>query len=55
LAINYSNPRKSRMRWRPKLGMKKPASTGSSTAAADDRFNPIQAFFDTTRGQLTIG
>jgi hypothetical protein len=26
-----------------------------SSAAADDRFEHIQAFFDTTRGQITIG
>jgi hypothetical protein len=37
------------MRWRPKTSMNK------SSAAADDRFEHIQAFFDTTRGQITIG
>lgn len=33
--------------------MNKPSSTGPSPA--DDRFEHIQSFFDTTHGQLTIG
>jgi hypothetical protein len=38
------------MRWLPKPAMSKP-----SEKTAGDRFEHIQAFFDTTRGQLTIG
>ena len=42
------------MRWRPKpAAVNKPSS--KSPSAADDRYEHIQAFFDTTRGQLTIG
>ncbi len=41
------------MRWRPKPAVTKPSST--SAAAADGGFEHIQAFFDTTRGQITIG
>jgi hypothetical protein len=41
------------MRWRPKPAVHKPSSPSASTA--DDRFEHIQAFFDTTRGQVTIG
>lgn len=51
--INYSSPRKSRMRWRPKPAVNKPSS--KSAAAADGNFEHIQAFFDTARGQITIG
>ena len=41
------------MRWQPK-----PAGTKNSATAADaagTRFEHIQSFFDTTRGQITIG
>lgn len=41
------------MRWRPKPAVNKPAS--KHALGADDRFKHIQAFFDTTRGQITIG
>jgi hypothetical protein len=41
------------MRWRPKTAVNKPSSRSASSA--DDRFEHIQSFFDTTRGQLTIG
>jgi len=41
------------MRWRPKPAVNKPLS--KSAAVADRRFEDIQAFFDTTRGQITIG
>lgn len=41
------------MRWRPKLAVNKPSS--KSAATADGNFEHIQAFFDTTRGQITIG
>jgi len=41
------------MRWRPKPGLNKPAS--KNTLGADNRFEHIQAFFGTTRGQITIG
>jgi hypothetical protein len=42
------------MRWLPKPAMSKP-SNSPSVAVADERFEHIQAFFDTTRGQITIG
>jgi hypothetical protein len=35
--------------------MNKPPSKIPSATTADQRFEHIQAFFDTTRGQLTIG
>ena len=35
--------------------MNKPPSKILSATTADERFEHIQAFFDTTRGQLTIG
>ena len=38
------------MLWRPKPAMSKP-----SAKTADERFEHIQAFFDTTHGQITIG
>ena len=38
------------MLWRPKSSMSKPPVT-----AAGEAFEHIQAFFDTTHGQLTIG
>ena len=41
------------MRWRPKPVVNKPPP--KSVAAADGSFAHIQAFFDTTRGQITIG
>ena len=41
------------MRWRPKPAVNKPSS--KSAASADGGFEHIQAFFDTTRGQITIG
>ena len=41
------------MRWRPKPALNKPSSQGA--AAAGGSFGHIQAFFDTTRGQITIG
>jgi hypothetical protein len=41
------------MRWRPKPAVSKPSS--KSAAAAARGFEHIQAFFDTTRGQITIG
>jgi len=42
------------MRWRPRAAVvNKPSST--SPSPADDRFEHIQSFFDTTHGQLTIG
>ncbi len=41
------------MRWRPKPAATKPSST--SAAAADGSFEHIQAFFDETHGQITIG
>jgi hypothetical protein len=41
------------MRWRPKPAVNKPAS--KHAPGADERFEHIQAFFDTTRGQITIG
>jgi len=40
------------MRWRPKPAVSKPTSKG---AANKGGFEHIQAFFDTTRGQITIG
>jgi hypothetical protein len=42
------------MRWLPKPAMSKP-SNSPSVAVAYERFEHIQAFFDTTRGQITIG
>jgi hypothetical protein len=39
------------MRWRPKPAVNK----SSSKSAAAGGFEHIQAFFDTTRGQITIG
>jgi hypothetical protein len=42
------------MRWLPKPSMSKPFK-GPSVAVTDERFEHIQAFFDTTRGQITIG
>ena len=41
------------MRWRPKPAVSKP--TAKSPAATISGFEHIQAFFDTTRGQITIG
>ena len=41
------------MRWRPKPAVSKP--TANSPAATIRGFEHIQAFFDTTRGQITIG
>jgi hypothetical protein len=41
------------MRWRPKPAVNNPSS--KSAAAAGSDFEHIQAFFDTTRGQITIG
>jgi hypothetical protein len=41
------------MRWRPKPAVSKPSS--KSASATDRGFEHIQAFFDTTRGQITIG
>ena len=41
------------MPWRPKPTVNKPSS--KSAAAPDGRFEHIQAFFDKTRGQITIG
>jgi hypothetical protein len=41
------------MRWRLKPAVNKSAS--KDALGADDRFGHIQAFFDTTRGQITIG
>jgi hypothetical protein len=41
------------MRWPHKSAMTK--SSSKTTTAADDCFEHIQSFFDTTRGQLTIG
>jgi hypothetical protein len=41
------------MRWRPKPAVNK--SPSKDALGADDRFEHIQAFFDTTRGQITIG
>jgi hypothetical protein len=41
------------MRWQPKPAVNKPSS--KSPAAADGGLEHIQAFFDTTRGQITIG
>src|SRR5450755_5073143 len=52
-SINFNSPRKSRMRWRPKPAVSKP--TAKNPAATIGGFEHIQAFFDTTRGQLTIG
>ncbi len=40
------------MRWRPKPAVNKPSS---KSATADGGFEHIQTFFDTTRGQITIG
>jgi hypothetical protein len=40
------------MRWRPKPAVTKSSSTN---AAAAGGFEHIQAFVDTTRGQITIG
>ena len=40
------------MRWRPKAAVSKPSSNNAVTA---DGFEHIQTFFDTTRGQITIG
>ena len=42
------------MRWRPKPAVSKPSSTNASATNHRD-FEFIQAFFDTTRGQITIG
>src|SRR5260370_17727763 len=53
LAIHCRSLPKSRMRWRPKPAATKPSST--SAAAADGSFEHIQAFFDETHGQITIG
>jgi len=42
------------MRWRPKPAVREPAARSSS--GLDQRgFEHIQAFFDTARGQITIG
>jgi hypothetical protein len=41
------------MRWRPKPALNKPSS--QAVTAAGGSFEHIQAFFDTTRGQITIG
>jgi hypothetical protein len=41
------------MRWRPKPAVNKPSS--KSPAAAGGGLEHIQAFFDPTRGQITIG
>ena len=41
------------MRWRPRSTVNKPPS--KTAAAPDGGFEHIQAFFDTTRGQITIG
>jgi hypothetical protein len=41
------------MRWRPKAAVDKPSSKGATPA--NGSFEHIQAFFDTTRGQITIG
>lgn len=41
------------MRWRPKPALNKPSS--QAAGAAGGSFEHIQAFFDTTRGQITIG
>ena len=41
------------MRWRPKLAVRKPSSNRGTAAAGG--FEHIQLFFDTTRGQITIG
>jgi hypothetical protein len=39
------------MRWLPKSAMGKP-SNSPSVAVADERFEHIQPFFDTTHGQI---
>jgi hypothetical protein len=41
------------MPWRPKPAVSKSSSKGA--VAADSGFEHIQAFFDTTHGQITIG
>jgi hypothetical protein len=41
------------MRWRPNPALNRPSS--QAAAAAGGSFEHIQAFFDTTRGQITIG
>jgi hypothetical protein len=41
------------MRWRPKPAVHKPAS--KNALGGGDHFEHIQAFFDTTSGQITIG
>jgi hypothetical protein len=41
------------MRWRPKPAVNK--ASPKSAASAVGGFGHIQAFFDTTRGQITIG
>jgi hypothetical protein len=41
------------MRWRPKPAVNMPSA--KSASATDCGFEHIQAFFDTTRGQITIG
>jgi hypothetical protein len=41
------------MRWRPKPALNKPSSQGAAAAGAS--FERIHAFFDATRGQITIG
>ena len=41
------------MRWRPKPVVNKPSSKNAS--ATGGGLEHIQAFFDTTRGQITIG
>lgn len=41
------------MRWRPKPAVSKP--TAKIPVATIGGFEHIQAFFDTTRGQITIG
>jgi len=41
------------MRWRPKPAVSKPSS--KSAVVPDAGFKHIQAFFDTTRGQITVG
>ena len=41
------------MRWRPEPAVSKPSSKSAAVPAGN--FEHIQAFFDTTRGQITIG
>ncbi len=47
-----NSPHKLRWRWRPKPAVSKPSL---KSAAAAGGFEHIQSFFDTTRGQITIG